>query len=896
MNRPEAFDKTKHLNDEYKDFIDYMSNSEKSDGLFSSDKNILNNDDKEKFRQLEAQSQKEGCPKYFGVISFDNSFLKKYDLMNEKEQINVDKLKKIGRTAINEMIDKSDKLVANNVYWNAAIHTNTDNIHIHYSICEYHRLEDRKKTCRTKDLIEVEALDSLKSKVINKVVGSQQAQEINELVRQQILPEFKTSLADELHQLIEFKNSLPSNVGLQYNRRSFEPYRKSLDKLTNTIISNSPTLRILYKRFEKQLDEQSEVYKELYGDGKRHLYENFSKNRKEDFYARAGNIILNELKNLQPFSKTEVSKKFGSENSLEFSEQPERDNYVFVDEPITEIPPQIDEESIALVPDDLGGIRQKEKNVAINWSDSYKEACKILYGKKSTLSDYETAEKLLLAEANIGNVIAIHDLGKFYANKKFGKLDEEKSESYYKLALQGFLEIEPTAKKLQPYVQYRIGKMYSYGLGTEQDYEKAFEYFLSSAEKDNKYAQFSLANMSYYGNGVERDLGQAYSWYLKSATKGQPYSAYAVAQMYSKGEYVSKDENIAQEYYQQALSGFLKLEKKEQADDNLFYKIGMMYKNALGTEQDCVKAFDYLKRSAELNNKNGLYEYAKNLLTGEILPQDTKKAVEMLEKSVELGNQNAKRFLAMEYISGKRISQKVDKGLSLLTECADNGDKFSCYSLGKIYLQGEIVQKDLNRAEKYLLSADDNEFTQYSLGKLYLSPEKYDIKKALTYLEKSAEKNMWASYRLGCLYYYGSSELERDTEKGMNWFEKSAIQGNQFAKSIFDRIKEHNEISDFISLGLKSFSQRDYKTAREYFAKASEHGNMFAKKNFDATFKAEQQAGKKKSSPAVGKLSHNINTLRKIEQNMEAHTQMLLAQYDYEFDRQVQMDSFSYSI
>ena len=26
MSRPEAFEKTKHLSDEYKDFIDYMSN------------------------------------------------------------------------------------------------------------------------------------------------------------------------------------------------------------------------------------------------------------------------------------------------------------------------------------------------------------------------------------------------------------------------------------------------------------------------------------------------------------------------------------------------------------------------------------------------------------------------------------------------------------------------------------------------------------------------------------------------------------------------------------------------------------------------------------------------------------------------------------------------------
>ena len=69
------------------------------------------------------------------------------------------------------------------------------------------------------------------------------------------------------------------------------------------------------------------------------------------------------------------------------------------------------------------------------------------------------------------------------------------------------------SKKLKPYVQYRIGKMFCYGLGTEQDYEKAFEWFERSAKQKNKFAQFSLANLYYYGSGVEKDLSQAFLWY-----------------------------------------------------------------------------------------------------------------------------------------------------------------------------------------------------------------------------------------------------------------------------------------------------------------------------------------------------------------------------------------------
>lgn len=160
----------------------------------------------------------------------------------------------------------------------------------------------------------------------------------------------------------------------------------------------------------------------------------------------------------------------------------------------------------------------------IKWSTSYKKACKIIYNKKSEKKDYEKAEQLLITEADSGNVLAVHDFGKLYSTNK----DEEKSSEYYREALQGFTEIEPNADFMFPYenvyqkpvdmrsyIWYRIGKMHCYGLGTQQDYEKAFEWFLKSAKEGNKFAQYSLGNLYYYGNGVERDLSQTFLWYQK---------------------------------------------------------------------------------------------------------------------------------------------------------------------------------------------------------------------------------------------------------------------------------------------------------------------------------------------------------------------------------------------
>ena len=491
------------------------------------------------------------------------------------------------------------------------------------------------------------------------------------------------------------------------------------------------------------------------------------------------NMIIRTVLNMKPFdANTEIE---GFEPNDEYIDNTPQDMSPLFDEaePLAET--ETDESAAAI-------------KYYIKWNDQYKKACKLIYGKDAKLNDFKEAEQLLLSESQRGNVLAVYDLGKLYSTDKLGEKSEEISIAKYTQALQGFLQIEPNSKKLKPYVQYRIGKMFCYGLGTEQNYQKAFEWFERSAKQKNKFAQFSLANLYYYGNGVEKDLSQAFLWYQKSSAQGQPYASYAVAQMYSKGEYVSQGGETAQRYYKAALSGFLELESMEQADDNLYYKLGSMFKKGLGTDIDMDRAIDYFKRSAEMNNKNGLFEYGKALLIGEHIPQNTDSAVKLLEKAVKLKNSNAKRFLALEYISGEHLEQDFEKGIALLTECADSGDVIASYRLGKIYLQGEIMPQNLDKAERYLLLAEDNEYTQYALAKLYLQEEKYDIQKAVNYFENCADKNHLASYQLGRIYLFGAAGLTKDKGQAIEWFTKSANDGNECAQAMLDNISKFENV------------------------------------------------------------------------------------------------------
>lgn len=343
---------------------------------------------------------------------------------------------------------------------------------------------------------------------------------------------------------------------------------------------------------------------------------------------------------------------------IDESEQLENDNVIFSDNEELTAEDFIwsDDNAVTVDVDD-----KPKSKYYLKWSIFYKEACKLIYNKESKLEDFKKAEQLLLSESKSGNVLAIHDLGKLYSTEKIGAKDEEKSFAYYNEALQGFMEIELDSDFMFPYepkfdgqiikpvnmrsyVWYRIGKMHCYGLGTEQDHAQSFEWFLKSDQEGNKFAQYSLANLYYYGNGVEKDLSQAFLWYRKSSEQGQPYAPYAVAQMYDKGEYVSQSEETAQRYYKVALSGFLELESKGQADDNLYYKLGAMYKKGLGTEIDIPKAIEYFEKSAE--NMWSTYQLGRLYLFGaEGVEKDKEKAAQWLTKSANDGNEYAQNML-----------------------------------------------------------------------------------------------------------------------------------------------------------------------------------------------------------------------------------------------------------
>lgn len=432
----------------------------------------------------------------------------------------------------------------------------------------------------------------------------------------------------------------------------------------------------------------------------------------------------------------------------------------------------------------------------VKWTDDYKQARVFLFGDTDHEPDFEQALELLQAESQNGNMIAVFDLGRIYADGLGVEIDADRAQGYYRQALNGFLFLEN--KKPWKYLEYRIGKMYAQGLGTDQDYELAAEWFQRSANEKYKFAEYSLGGLYYRGQGVEQSYEKAFELYLRSAKQGFPYADFEVAKMFRDGIGTQKNEEQSNHHFEKAYVGFVALEKQSH-DDKIQYRLGWMLQSGIGTEKDIPKAKGYFEKSAKLGNPFACYSLAK-LILAEDSPttEELQTALKFLQTASDSGNEFAQYSLAKLYYKGEHLEQNIAKAVELFSLSTEQGNECAAYSLGKLYLT-EDGYKDIQKAVKWLTQSAEkqNQFAQYQLGKLYLTGEQIpkDVQKAVSYLTASAEQsNQFAQYVLGKLYLMGK-EIPKDKETAIKWFTLSAEQGNEYAQFFLDHMDKWKEPS-----------------------------------------------------------------------------------------------------
>lgn len=346
-----------------------------------------------------------------------------------------------------------------------------------------------------------------------------------------------------------------------------------------------------------------------------------------------------------------------------------------------DISPELETPIPSITPDEIEETsHEPQENITaesyhMNWRGDYKTACGLMYD-----GDYENALAIFQEEADKGNIPAIYNIANMCQRGQLGQENIPKAHEYYARTLKGFLHLESSAGKMQPYVWYHVGKLYNLGYGTELNYTEAFKWFQKAAIAGNHYAQYSLGGLYHYGNGTEQNYEKALEWYKKSADKHNDYACYEAAKMLRDGIGIEQNPERSEKYFREAYQGFLKMDNKT-ADDKLLYRLGAMTLKGIGCTAYPEKAAEYFRRSAEMNNKYALCEYGKMLTEGDVISRDTEKGIAMLKSSAELGHNAASYALGKIYLFGKGVERDADLAREWLAISAEAGNEYAMHIL-----------------------------------------------------------------------------------------------------------------------------------------------------------------------------------------------------------------------
>lgn len=197
---------------------------------------------------------------------------------------------------------------------------------------------------------------------------------------------------------------------------------------------------------------------------------------------------------------------------------------------------------------------------------------------------WQTLFKEKLQEARQGNSNAQFDVGSMYQNGR--GVSPSRSEAigwYKKAAAQGnekavnrmnllqaneerFSRVLTSAGNGDQESQYKLGNMYTEGIGTNIDLAKAAQAFAQSASQGYVKAEYKLGQLYYEGTGVRASKKTAYKWFKQAADKNYAAAQYYLGKMYASGSAVRRDYATSLEWYTKAVDGGFNQARSEMID------------------------------------------------------------------------------------------------------------------------------------------------------------------------------------------------------------------------------------------------------------------------------------------------------------------------------------------
>ena len=238
---------------------------------------------------------------------------------------------------------------------------------------------------------------------------------------------------------------------------------------------------------------------------------------------------------------------------------------------------------------------------------------------------------------------------------------------------------------------------------TENDYDKAIEYFQKAADLRDTEVLNDLALCYCFGRIAKYDRQKSAEYFLKAADQGDARAQNNLGICYRDGTGVAKDHVKAAEWFQKAA---------DQGFGNAQHNLGLCYRDGTGVPRDPAKAVQWFQKAAVQGLGYAQYSLGFCYQNGLGVPKDPAKAVIWFQKAVDWFQKGANQGfdlaqygLGLCYENGLGVPKDPIEAAQWFQKAAYQGFDLAQYGLGLCYENGLGVPKDSTEAAQWFQKA-----------------------------------------------------------------------------------------------------------------------------------------------------------------------------------------------
>lgn len=354
--------------------------------------------------------------------------------------------------------------------------------------------------------------------------------------------------------------------------------------------------------------------------------------------------------------------------------------------------------------------------------------------------------------------------------------------------------IKDLADKGDKDAQYSMGLLSQQGGNQQggnqqQAVEQAMKYYEMAAKQGQLQAMnnygFMLAATSQDAEKAKEGLG----WIKKASDQGLNGARRNMAQVYLRGLGGEKQDINAAEQ--------LLLKAAEDKDGQAAFELSELYSSpAVKDKQSYSKALEWLKKSAEYGNANGLDTMGTLLIQGGKLGDieikaDPKTAVDTFQKLADQNNPVGLRKMGGIYESGlAEVKPDFKKSMEYYTQAAQRNDALAQFRLASMYDTGldvdpkddkVEVQPNAAAALNLFRAAAQNgmSLANFYVGLYYEAGRTVDrdLQKAFAFFQQAAQQGVIPAMQKVGVYYINGAGTIKDPVASVGWFARTAAAG-----------------------------------------------------------------------------------------------------------------------